>query len=59
MCYLIENKGDNTMTNNEFEAWVDAMEEDVERFCRVCGFDHEEWEVDICDGCFDSEQVRM
>ena len=47
------------MTNNYFEAWVEAMEEDVERFCRTCGCQLEEWEVDVCDGCFDSEQLRM
>lgn len=46
------------MTNNYFEAWVEAMEDGEVRPCRVCGVLLEEWEVDVCDGCFDSEQLR-
>ena len=54
------------MTNNEFEAWLEKVTycsppRILYRFnvCRICGDNLQDGEIDICDGCFDSEQVRM
>lgn len=55
------------MTNNEFEAWLEKVTECssprmLYRFnlweCRICGENLQDGEVDVCDGCFDSEQLR-
>ena len=46
------------MTTNEFDAWVDEMEGRIGS-CRYCGAVLTLGEVDICDACFDSEQLRM
>jgi hypothetical protein len=69
VCYLIENKGDKHMTSNEFEAWLEQVTHcspsrmlyrfDGWRLCRICGEKLQDGEVDVCDGCFDSEQLRM
>lgn len=53
------------MTNNEFEATDEESKScfteylNSSRFCRYCGAKLMEGEVDVCDGCFDSEQLRM
>lgn len=47
------------MTEDKFEAWVEAMEDGKTAFCRYCGAELTIGEVDVCDGCFDSEQLRM
>lgn len=47
------------MTNNEFEAWVEATEDTQTAYCRYCGAELTAGEIDICDACFDSEQLRM
>ena len=47
------------MTSNEFEAWVDALEDGKIGYCRYCGAELQIGEIDICDGCFDSEQIIM
>jgi hypothetical protein len=46
------------MTKNEFEAWVEAMESSVIGHCRYCGSELHIGEVDICDECFEAEQLR-
>ena len=55
------------MTNNEFEAWLEKVTYcspprilyRLNARCRICGDNLQDGEIDICDGCFDSEQVRM
>ena len=59
-------QGDNIMTN-EFEAWLEKVTYcspprilyRLNARCRICGDNLQDGEIDICDGCFDSEQVRM
>lgn len=45
------------MTETEYEAWLYSLE--TENFCRYCGAELKLGEVDICDSCYDSEQLRM
>lgn len=58
-------QGDKHMTSNEFEAWLEKVTYCSPRMvykigcCRYCGAELTIGEVDICDGCFDSEQVRI
>lgn len=50
------------MTKNEFEAFAEGfidIFEGTQSFCRYCGAELTVGEIDICDGCFDSEQLRM
>ena len=47
------------MKPQDFDRWVATMEAEIElNFCRYCGAELKIGEVDICDGCFDSEQLR-
>lgn len=47
------------MTDDEFGVWVSDMEKYGLYFCRYCGVELSDMEVDICDSCYDSEQLRM
>lgn len=48
------------MKPQDFDRWVEVLEAATElNFCRYCGIELEIGEVDVCDGCFDSEQLRM